>query len=601
MWDPRSPRCATAIAASAGTSAATGRPSQTAGASRTGTRPATCSRSSSIWACGGRRSSGCPRAAISPAGGRAGAGAREALVFVASSARREDPDKEGLYHAMLETWERDGLRPELAQAIATIVLGADWDGSAAWIEKWQRMDVSSLRGTLEPLFSREDFTSRLGELDHPALVIWGDQDAAVSGEHARGGRRSAARIVHGRAGRRPRREPHPPRRDQPRADVVSRRGRDAVVTAPLEPPAAIAATLRALDEFIETEIRPLELSGDNARFFDHRREWARTDFERDGLPSPSGRSSSARCAAGPTWRAGCAGASRTPRRARRVAPRDGLHPRAPRPPRCRPARRCLYESSVVGNFPVVVMFDAVASTTSATSGSSRWSRASGRWGSRDRARLRLRRDADGGAGRRRRRRLGHQRPQTVELSRARRLAQRRVRPHLGRAGRAARDHRLPRPHRRAGLHRRVLRVDDEPAADAAEVTLSASRPGVGRARRGRRRGSSPSSTSSTTSACARPHRAWAPRSTASTGPSRTRARVTRGDGGSAPTKPSSSRSPSCTPRRRWCARSCARPRRCSTSARRRARRISWRCATTAQSPGLRRRRPSDPGLRRRRL
>ncbi len=109
----------------------------------------------------------------------------EALVFVASSARREDPDKEGLYHAMLETWERDGLRPELAQAIATIVLGADWDGSAAWIEKWQRMDVSSLRGTLEPLFSREDFTSRLGELDHPALVIWGDQDAAVSGEHAR--------------------------------------------------------------------------------------------------------------------------------------------------------------------------------------------------------------------------------------------------------------------------------------------------------------------------------------------------------------------------------------------------------------------------------
>ncbi len=260
-------------------------------------------------------SSGCPRAAISPAGGRAGAGAREALVFVASSARREDPDKEGLYHAMLETWERDGLRPELAQAIATIVLGADWDGSAAWIEKWQRMDVSSLRGTLEPLFSREDFTSRLGELDHPALVIWGDQDAAVSGEHARGGRRSAARIVHGRAGRRPRREPHPPRRDQPRADVVSRRGRDAVVTAPLEPPAAIAATLRALDEFIETEIRPLELSGDNARFFDHRREWARTDFERDGLPSPSGRSSSARCAAGPTWRAGCAGASRTPRRA----------------------------------------------------------------------------------------------------------------------------------------------------------------------------------------------------------------------------------------------------------------------------------------------
>jgi pimeloyl-ACP methyl ester carboxylesterase len=47
------------------------------------------------------------------------------------------------------------------------------------------MDTSSLRGTLEPLFNREDFTSRLGELDYPALVIWGDQDVAISAGQAR--------------------------------------------------------------------------------------------------------------------------------------------------------------------------------------------------------------------------------------------------------------------------------------------------------------------------------------------------------------------------------------------------------------------------------
>lgn len=42
--------------------------------------------------------------------------------------------------------------------------------------------------------------------------------------------------------------------------------------------------LAELDRFIEAEIRPLEEADDNVRFFDHRREYARTDFERGGLP-----------------------------------------------------------------------------------------------------------------------------------------------------------------------------------------------------------------------------------------------------------------------------------------------------------------------------
>ena len=49
-------------------------------------------------------------------------------------------------------------------------------------------------------------------------------------------------------------------------------------------PADISATLAALDDFIEREIRPLETQDDNIRFFDHRREWARTDFDNGGVP-----------------------------------------------------------------------------------------------------------------------------------------------------------------------------------------------------------------------------------------------------------------------------------------------------------------------------
>jgi alkylation response protein AidB-like acyl-CoA dehydrogenase len=50
-------------------------------------------------------------------------------------------------------------------------------------------------------------------------------------------------------------------------------------------PAEIVAVIEEIDAFIATEIRPLEEEADNARFFDHRREYARTDFEAGGVPS----------------------------------------------------------------------------------------------------------------------------------------------------------------------------------------------------------------------------------------------------------------------------------------------------------------------------
>ena len=49
-------------------------------------------------------------------------------------------------------------------------------------------------------------------------------------------------------------------------------------------PADLVAYLAELDAFIEAEIRPLEQADDNMRFLDHRREWARTDWDKGGLP-----------------------------------------------------------------------------------------------------------------------------------------------------------------------------------------------------------------------------------------------------------------------------------------------------------------------------
>src|ERR1041385_7840146 len=52
-----------------------------------------------------------------------------------------------------------------------------------------------------------------------------------------------------------------------------------------EIPQDIARFLADMDRFIETKLRPLEHENDNIRFFDHRREDARTDWERGGLPN----------------------------------------------------------------------------------------------------------------------------------------------------------------------------------------------------------------------------------------------------------------------------------------------------------------------------
>jgi len=51
-------------------------------------------------------------------------------------------------------------------------------------------------------------------------------------------------------------------------------------------PAALQAYLDELDRFIEAEIKPLEAQDDNIRFFDHRREYERTDWDNGGLPRP---------------------------------------------------------------------------------------------------------------------------------------------------------------------------------------------------------------------------------------------------------------------------------------------------------------------------
>ena len=115
--------------------------------------------------------------------------------------------------------------------------------------------------------------------------------------------------------------------------------------------------LAELDAFVEAEIAPLQEQDDNARFFDHRREFARTDVEAGGTPHPEWEALLAemsRRADAAGWlryglpeAVGGSGASNLDMavvREHLAAKGLGLH------------NDLQNESSVVGNFPVVHMF-----------------------------------------------------------------------------------------------------------------------------------------------------------------------------------------------------------------------------------------------------
>ena len=218
-----------------------------------------------------------------------------------------------------------------------------------------------------------------------------------------------------------------------------------------EIPPEIQSTLDALDEFIEREIKPLEQADDNVRFFDHRREYARTDFEQRRRPAARlGGAARARCAAAPTPPAGCATRSRrstavtTPSNLEMAIIREhlatkglGLH------------NDLQNESSIVGNFPTVLMMRDFGTDEQRAEwmpgfldGTRRlaFGLTEPNHGS-DATYLETTASPDGDE-------WVHQRHEAVQLRAAPRDARHRVRAHVGRTRLAGRHHRVPRADRR---------------------------------------------------------------------------------------------------------------------------------------------------------
>jgi pimeloyl-ACP methyl ester carboxylesterase len=110
-----------------------------------------------------------------------------ALVLIDTSADVDDAETLGAYQGMEDAWASpdtpDADHQALREAIGGLIIG-DPEMAAPWVEAWgkERRDR-----TLEPfatLVSRDDITSRLGEITCPALVVHGTADTAIAPSRA---------------------------------------------------------------------------------------------------------------------------------------------------------------------------------------------------------------------------------------------------------------------------------------------------------------------------------------------------------------------------------------------------------------------------------
>ena len=66
------------------------------------------------------------------------------------------PEKVAAYTQLLELWGgEDGPPQELLDIVATIILGAGWEGTPAWQDKWRAKPVERVRQAFDTLVSRE--------------------------------------------------------------------------------------------------------------------------------------------------------------------------------------------------------------------------------------------------------------------------------------------------------------------------------------------------------------------------------------------------------------------------------------------------------------
>jgi pimeloyl-ACP methyl ester carboxylesterase len=105
------------------------------------------------------------------------------LVLLDSQAGVELDEKRAEYEVMRSVWEEDGPSELMGGMVAAIILGS-YEESDRWVARWIARYPTGLGQIYSTLMDRDDITGRLSEIRAPALVVHGDEDAAIPMERA---------------------------------------------------------------------------------------------------------------------------------------------------------------------------------------------------------------------------------------------------------------------------------------------------------------------------------------------------------------------------------------------------------------------------------
>jgi pimeloyl-ACP methyl ester carboxylesterase len=105
------------------------------------------------------------------------------LVLLDSQAGVELEEKRAEYEVMRSVWEEDGPSELMGGMVAAIILG-NYQENPRWVAGWIARYPTGLGQIYTTLMERDDITERLFEIRAPALVVHGDEDAAIPMERA---------------------------------------------------------------------------------------------------------------------------------------------------------------------------------------------------------------------------------------------------------------------------------------------------------------------------------------------------------------------------------------------------------------------------------
>ncbi len=108
---------------------------------------------------------------------------RVAGLFLFDTQAGEEPEAvASVYEAMVDDWVANGPNEQTISVVSATILGPAED--EPWVKKWREWPREAILDSFETLVGREDLTDRLGEITAPALVLHGEDDAAIPTEWA---------------------------------------------------------------------------------------------------------------------------------------------------------------------------------------------------------------------------------------------------------------------------------------------------------------------------------------------------------------------------------------------------------------------------------